>query len=132
MSARNLAEPQVVLSVRSCCRCGSEFRAQGERMRVCEVCRRPPKQSTLRSIPGQKLSLRERQVAALVAQGLSNKQIAYELHLSEGTIKVYIFHIFQKTNVTNRTELAVWQIQGGFPSPAAQRTPGSITELRRN
>jgi two-component system, NarL family, nitrate/nitrite response regulator NarL len=66
------------------------------------------------------LSHRERQVAALVARGLSNKQIAFELHLSEGTIKVYIFHIFQKARVTNRTELAVWQIQQGELSCAPQ------------
>ncbi|MGO9262589.1 MAG: response regulator transcription factor [Bryobacteraceae bacterium] len=57
-------------------------------------------------------------MAALVAQGLSNKQIAFALHLSEGTIKVYMCHIFQKAKVTNRTELAVWQIQGGVLSSA--------------
>jgi len=79
MSARNLAEPQVILNVRTCCRCGVEFRSAGERVRVrvCASCRRPPKPPTLRAVPGQKLSHRERQVTALVAQGLSNKQIAF-------------------------------------------------------
>ena len=113
MSLRSLAEPLVVLNQRSCCRCGAEFLTVGERVRVCESCRRPAKPPRLRVVPGQKLSQRERQVAALVAQGLPNKLIASELHLSEGTIKVYLFHIFQKTKVTNRTELAVWQVRGG-------------------
>jgi two-component system, NarL family, nitrate/nitrite response regulator NarL len=46
-----------------------------------------------------------------VARGLPNKLIAAELHLTEGTIKVYLFNIFQKTKVTNRTELAVWLVK---------------------
>lgn len=116
MTLRSLAEPQVVLNVRSCCRCGHEFRTSGERVRVCETCRRPPTPPRLHVVPGQKLSQRERQVAALVAQGLPNKEIASQLHLSEGTIKVYLFHIFQKTKVNNRTELAVWQVRGGVPA----------------
>ena len=132
MTVRSLLEPQVILNVRSCCRCGREFRCSGERVRVCESCRRPPKRTTLRSVPGQKLSHRERQVAALVAQGLSNKEIAFALHLSEGTIKVYIFHIFQKAKVSNRTELAVWHIQGGVLRGAGPRTAGLAQELHQN
>lgn len=115
MKVRSIAEPQVVMNLRSCCRCGAEFHTYGERVRVCESCRRPPKPTRLRVVPGQKLSQRERQVAALVAQGLPNKLIASELHLSEGTIKVYLFHIFQKAKVNNRTELAVWQVRGQIP-----------------
>ena len=110
---RKLIEPPVVMSLRSCCRCGAEFRSVGERVRVCETCRRPAKPRRLHVAAGQRLSHRERQVAELVAQGLPNKLIASELHLSEGTIKVYLFHIFQKAKVGNRTELAVWHVRGG-------------------
>jgi DNA-binding NarL/FixJ family response regulator len=116
MILRNICEPQIMLTVRSCCRCGVEFRTLGERVRVCENCRRPRNPARLRVVAGQKLSDRERQVAALVARGLPNKLIASQLHLSEGTIKVYLFHIFQKTKVNNRTELAVWQVRGGPPA----------------
>jgi two-component system nitrate/nitrite response regulator NarL len=114
MILRNIREPEIMLNARSCCRCGVEFRALGERVRVCEACRRPRNPARLRVVPGQRLSDRERQVAALVARGLPNKLIASQLHLSEGTIKVYLFHIFQKTKVNNRTELAVWQVRGGI------------------
>jgi DNA-binding NarL/FixJ family response regulator len=43
----------------------------------------------------------------LVCQAKLNKEIAYELHLAEGTIKEYLNRIFRKVGVTNRTELAV-------------------------
>ena len=50
------------------------------------------------------LSKRETEVIALIAQGLSNQQIAYKLHLSISTVKVHIYNIFRKLNVHNRTQ----------------------------
>ena len=49
-------------------------------------------------------------MVALVSEAKANKQIAYELHLSEGTIKEYINRIFKKVGASNRTELAIWAI----------------------
>lgn len=57
------------------------------------------------------LSSRERQVTELVGQGKPNKEIAWQLHLAEGTIKEYVYRIFQKLGVSNRTELAVRWLQ---------------------
>jgi two-component system nitrate/nitrite response regulator NarP len=53
------------------------------------------------------LSPRERQLVALVAQGLRNREIAFELGITEGTVKVYLHAIFGKLGVANRTELAM-------------------------
>ena len=53
------------------------------------------------------LSPRERQLVSLVAQGLRNREIAAELGITEGTVKVYLHAIFDKLGVANRTELAV-------------------------
>lgn len=53
------------------------------------------------------LTHRQRQVVLLIAQGHSNKEIAAQLHLSEGTIKVYVNHIFQKLKKGSRLEVAV-------------------------
>jgi DNA-binding NarL/FixJ family response regulator len=39
-----------------------------------------------------------------------NKEIAHELHLSEGTVKEYLNRLFRKLDVTNRTELAIWAL----------------------
>jgi two-component system nitrate/nitrite response regulator NarP len=54
------------------------------------------------------LSARERAVVQLVAQGLRNKEIAAELNLTEGTVKVYLHKIYERLGVSNRTELALW------------------------
>jgi DNA-binding NarL/FixJ family response regulator len=53
------------------------------------------------------LSFREKQVVALIRQAKANKEIAYELCLSEGTVKEYLNRIFKKLQVRNRTELAL-------------------------
>jgi DNA-binding NarL/FixJ family response regulator len=92
--------------VGNCYRCGAEFR-RDDNSRVCPGCRRS--QSGAKPMTKQ-LSFRERQVVNLVSQGKLNKEIAFELHLCEGTIKEYLNRIFRKTGATNRTELAVWAL----------------------
>ncbi len=52
------------------------------------------------------LTPRERQIARLVAEGMSNKEIARRLDVSQGTVKVHLHNIFQKLEITNRTVLA--------------------------
>jgi DNA-binding NarL/FixJ family response regulator len=56
------------------------------------------------------LSFREKQIVDLVSQAKLNKEIAHELHLTEGTIKEYLNKVFRKLGVKNRTELAVWSL----------------------
>lgn len=53
------------------------------------------------------LSRRERELVELVRQGLRNRDIAAELGVTEGTVKVYLHAIFDKFRVGNRTELAL-------------------------
>src|SRR5690349_2230009 len=55
----------------------------------------------------RRLSERERQIAALVARGLKNKDIAQELNISENTVKRHLQSIFNKTGARDRLELAV-------------------------
>jgi two-component system, NarL family, nitrate/nitrite response regulator NarL len=52
------------------------------------------------------LTARERQIMELVSTGLSNREVGKRLHISEGTIKVHLHHIFQKLSIRNRTTLA--------------------------
>lgn len=53
------------------------------------------------------LTRRERELIDLVRQGLRNRDIAAELGVTEGTVKVYLHAIFDKLRVDNRTELAL-------------------------
>lgn len=62
------------------------------------------------------LSRREGAIVGLVAQGLRNREIAAQLGLTEGTVKVYLHRIYDKLQVTNRTELAI----------LVRETPGGI------
>ena len=55
----------------------------------------------------QTLTDREREIVALVADGLDNQAIARRLYLSEGTIRNHISAILAKSNLANRTQLAV-------------------------
>jgi two-component system, NarL family, nitrate/nitrite response regulator NarL len=57
--------------------------------------------------PRSSLTKRERAIAQLVARGLKNRDIAGELCVTEGTIKLMIHRIFAKLQVTNRVELAL-------------------------
>lgn len=91
---------------RNCFRCGREFGSEGGN-RICLTCR----SATNAKRPlNRELSFREKQVVNLVCQAKLNKEIAYELHLTEGTIKEYLNRIFRKVSVCNRTELAVWAL----------------------
>ena len=61
-----------------------------------------------KSIPTIKpLTPRENEVLILVAEGLSNQQIAERLVLSQGTIKKYLSSVYQKLNVHRRTQAIV-------------------------
>lgn len=56
---------------------------------------------------GKTLTNRQAQVLDLVAQGLSNKQIAYEMGVSEATVKLHINALLRSIGVTNRTQAVV-------------------------
>ena len=53
------------------------------------------------------LAPRERQLIRFVRQGLRNREIAQQLGVTEGTVKVYLHAVFEKLGVSSRTELAV-------------------------
>lgn len=55
----------------------------------------------------QLLNERERDIAALVAEGLDNRDIAARLYLSEGTVRNRISAMLDKLALTNRTQLAI-------------------------
>jgi DNA-binding CsgD family transcriptional regulator len=66
------------------------------------------------------LSAREAQVLALVARGLSNREIGAELHISEHTAANHIRSILRKTRCANRTEAAAYAIRRGLAQDAGE------------
>ncbi len=67
----------------------------------------PPPQATREPAPGS-LTRREREVARLVAQGLTDRQVAEALVITEGTVGVHLSNIFTKLDLRSRAQLAAW------------------------
>jgi DNA-binding NarL/FixJ family response regulator len=76
----------------------------------------PP--SVLKSLaerpPGPELSPREVGVLKLIVKGLSNKEIAHKLSITEGTVKWHVNIILSRLNVSDRTQAAVAALQRGI------------------
>jgi DNA-binding NarL/FixJ family response regulator len=64
--------------------------------------------------PDHKLTRREAEVLALIAGGRSNKRIAFELGISEKTVKTHVGHLFAKLDVTDRTQAALLAVREGL------------------
>lgn len=56
------------------------------------------------------LTSREHEILKLIAKGMSNKLIARELDISDGTVKVHVKHFLKKLNLRSRVEAAVWMV----------------------
>jgi len=65
------------------------------------------------------LAEREGQVVSLVADGLTNRDIAAQLGLSEHTVSNYLFRIYNKLGVSNRVELVLYVMKQREQSRAA-------------
>ena len=63
------------------------------------------------------LTPRERQVAALVASGRTNRQIGRVLGISEKTAEVHLHHVMSKLDARSRAEVAAWAVTNHLPTP---------------
>lgn len=96
-----------------CIHCVSQGQvwANNEQMRhLLDLIRQVPSLRVVNALGHKLLTPREEQVVALVADGLSNREIAAELNLSEHTIKKYIFRIFDKLGISRRVELVLYAV----------------------
>jgi DNA-binding NarL/FixJ family response regulator len=64
--------------------------------------------------PAKQLTEREREVLALVAEGLPNKQIARRLAISEKTVKTHLTNVFRRLGVDDRIQAALWVREHGL------------------
>jgi predicted ATPase/DNA-binding CsgD family transcriptional regulator len=76
--------------------------------------------------PLSTLTPREREIAALIASGYSNKAIADELVISPATAARHVANILSKLGFTSRAQIAAWAAGNESTQPAAARVPGSL------
>lgn len=65
----------------------------------------------------ERLTRREREVLELIAGGRSNKRIAFELGISEKTVKTHVGHVLAKLGVSDRTQAALLAVRDGLVHP---------------
>jgi trimeric autotransporter adhesin len=82
---------------------------------------------TTKELPKPALSRREREVAALVADGLTNREIAGRLFISERTVDGHLEHIREKLAVNSRAQVAAWFVSQSHAAAAAVR----VHQVRR-
>ncbi|WP_433787670.1 ATP-binding protein [Actinomycetospora sp. CA-101289] len=75
----------------------------------------------LRPDPRHDLTSREAEVAALVADGLTNRRIASRLGISERTAETHVQHILTKLGFTSRSQIAGWEVRSRLRGPADGR-----------
>jgi DNA-binding NarL/FixJ family response regulator len=85
----------------------------------------------------ESLTIREREVAGLIARGLSNRQIAETLMIERGTVANHVAHILSKLGVANRTQIAMLLLHdqdggGTIVSGQAEHTFSKREALGRN
>jgi predicted ATPase/DNA-binding SARP family transcriptional activator/DNA-binding CsgD family transcriptional regulator len=64
--------------------------------------------------PAGAISRREREVVALIARGLTNRQIAHELTIAERTADTHVSNILTKLGLTSRAQIAAWAVTNGL------------------
>ena len=121
MLAANIRNMTKVAEIRNCSRCGNDFHNYGGEglNRICPSCRKPRTPQKVKdpaNLLGLPLTVREKQIVDRVCEAKLNKEIAHQLHLAEGTVKVFMSTIFSKTGVSNRTALAIWALRQSVES----------------
>ena len=92
--------------------------------RLLDALREGPARPRAPSVPGEgesALTRRETEILELVARGLSNKEIANQLTITEGTVKNHVHNSLEKLHLTNRTQAAAYTVAQGYELP---RSPG--------
>lgn len=76
------------------------------------------------------LTSQERRITELICEGLTNKEIALKLSLSEKTVKSHLYRIFKKTGVKNRNQLIKLYLSV-FPPPHQTSVPKKLLKIKK-
>jgi DNA-binding NarL/FixJ family response regulator len=95
---------------------GQVWATNSELRYLLEALTAPPQMHLVNANGAELLSPREQEVVHWVAEGLTNREIAHRLGLSENTIKNYMFRIFEKLGISKRVELVLYAASQLMPS----------------
>ena len=107
--SRRLTAQQLVEGIRALARNEPAFDTIVTRHLMRYLTEEPPKADArgTRGSPLDRLTERQRAVAVLVAEGLSNSEIAARLYVSQGTVKSHLATVMRRLNIRSRTQLAI-------------------------
>ncbi len=104
---KDVSGPELAAAVREVARGGALIQPSVARKVLAEFSRLAPQEASSQQTLNDPLSNREQEILKLIAHGLTNKEIAVRLSLTEGTVKNYISVVFQKLGVQDRTQAAL-------------------------
>jgi len=110
-----------------CVHQGQVWASSGELHFLLEALGRP-NLANFQTNGGSLLSARELDVVRCVAEGLTNREVAQRLHLTEHTVKNYLFRIFDKLGVSSRVEVVLYALGNGAPRTAAPTTSRRLAQ----
>lgn len=104
---KDISGPELAAAVREVARGGALIQPSVTRKVLAEFSRLAPERALDETALAEPLSTREREILKGITRGLTNKEIAGRLNLTEGTVKNYVSAIFQKLGVQDRTQAAL-------------------------
>jgi DNA-binding NarL/FixJ family response regulator len=104
---KDISGPELAAAVREVVQGGALIQPSVARKVLAEFSRLTPETAQPRPVLQEQLTEREKEILKGISHGLTNKEIAIRLNLTEGTVKNYISVIFQKLGVQDRTQAAL-------------------------
>ncbi|NMC46550.1 MAG: response regulator transcription factor [Chloroflexi bacterium] len=104
---KDISGPELAMAVREVSQGGALIQPSVARKVIAEFSRMTPSTNEVRPSLQEVLTDREKDILKGISRGMTNKEIAMQLSLTEGTVKNYISVIFQKLNVQDRTQAAL-------------------------
>ncbi|MEU7908262.1 LuxR C-terminal-related transcriptional regulator [Actinoplanes sp. NPDC049118] len=102
---------------------GDQLGARGARLRLDAALSAPDDGAKAGGLAA--LTARETEVVTLVAEGLTNKEIAHRLYLSPGTVSIHVGRVYAKLGVSRRAAAAARLVGAGLAGPGSASEPGA-------
>ncbi|GAO44900.1 response regulator [Flavihumibacter petaseus] len=112
---KQVSKEELIIAIQTVAAGGNYFCAQTSRQLTSLIARSECYLQRPKTMPV--FSAREKDIIALMCEGLSNKEIGEQLHLSSRTVETYRERLFDKMEVKNATALAVYAIRHGLYNP---------------